>query len=311
MTITRPDGFSLVELLIAMTVCAFLSAAMAAVVVPARAAFDTTPAALDLHQRGRTGVDVLATALRSAGADVASAAELGALAEAMPPVMVLSPSTEDDERFEALYVVSPVVRASEGVLDRHQSGAQGPLRLATGPGCPAVDDVCGFTPGAVAAIVDGTGRFDVFTVASTSISRRELVPASALTAAYPAGSVVVEVEANDFHLLDQSDGSRSLVRETAGGAVQPIVDHVAAMGIEAWGGRPLMRYGGSDFEDGPWLEGGPHGNYDADFRALRRIDLWIRVEASSAPLRNPAGGAVLRWVPDRTFHASVALRNVP
>ena len=51
--------------------------------------------------------------------------------------------------------------------------------------------------------------------------------------------------------------------------------------------------------------------YDADLRALRRIDVWIRVEAASAPLRNPDGRSVLRWVPDRTLQASVALRNAP
>ena len=48
---------------------------------------------------------------------------------------------------------------------RDQPGAHGVLTLAAGPGCPAVGEVCGFTPGAVAAIADGSGRFDVFTVA--------------------------------------------------------------------------------------------------------------------------------------------------
>jgi len=45
-------GFSLVELLIALAICALLSAAVAGIVVPSREAFEQTPAALDLQQRG-------------------------------------------------------------------------------------------------------------------------------------------------------------------------------------------------------------------------------------------------------------------
>ncbi len=316
-------GFSLVELLVALAVCALLSAAMAGVVVPARAAFESVPATLDLQQRARTGVDVLITAIRSAGADVASTADLGAFAEVMPAVMVQAPieGGAHDGQFEALYVVAPVVHASQGVLDRDQPGPNRALTLAAGPGCPAVPDVCGFTPGAVAAIVDGGGRFHVFTVASTDSSRRELVPSVAFPSAYPAGSAVVEVEAQHFRLDDQGDGSRALVRDTAGGATQPIVDNVTRLGIEAWGGHPLIRLGRADFDDGPWLAGGPEGRYDADFLRIRRIDLWIRVEVAPASLRGPAGQlfdrggtaghAPLRWVPDRTLHASITLRNVP
>ena len=50
-------GFSLVELLVALTICALLSGAIAAVAPQARAAFDATPEALDLLQRERTVVD--------------------------------------------------------------------------------------------------------------------------------------------------------------------------------------------------------------------------------------------------------------
>jgi prepilin-type N-terminal cleavage/methylation domain-containing protein len=62
----RSRGFSLIELLVALAVCALLSGAMAAVAPPARALFDATPEVLDLQQRERTAVDVLAQAIRSA-----------------------------------------------------------------------------------------------------------------------------------------------------------------------------------------------------------------------------------------------------
>jgi prepilin-type N-terminal cleavage/methylation domain-containing protein len=287
-------GFSLVELLVALAVCAVLSAAVAGVVPSARAAFDAAPAALDLQQRGRTGVDVLAAAIRSA-----------AFASMVPAVIPLSPIAASGETaFEALYVVAPVPNASQGVLDRDQPGAHGVLTLAAGPGCPAVRDVCGFTPGAVAAIADGSGRFDVFTVASTNIPRGEITALLAFPSAYPAGSLVVEVDAHDFRLADQGDGSRALVRETAGGATQPIVDHVTAMGVELWRGAPPILLSTGDLDDGPFLAGGPEGSYDADLLAVRRIDLWIGVEVPPVLLRAPN-------VPrTRTLHATFALRNV-
>lgn len=298
-------GFSLVELLVALAVCAVLSAVVAGVVPSARAAFDAAPAVLDLQQRSRTGVDVLAAAIRSAASDVASAAELGAFGSIVPAVIALSPSPDAGEAaFEALYMVTPVPNASQGVLDRDQPGPNGMLTLAAGPGCPAMGDVCGFTPGAVAAIADGGGRFDVFIVATTNSSRREITASLAFSSAYPAGSLVVEVDAHYFRLDDQDDGTRSLVRETAGGATQPVVDHVTAMRIELWRGAPPIRLSASDVEDGPFLGGGPEGSYDADLLAVRRIDLWISVAVPPALLRAPT------MPHTRTLHATVALRNI-
>jgi len=298
-------GFSLVELLVALAVCAVLSAGVAGVVPPARAAFAAVPAALDLQQRGRTGLDVLATAIRSAAPDVASAAELGALADLLPAMIPLSPVSDSNEtEFDSLYVVAPVFNASQGVLARDQVGPHGAIELAAGVGCPAVRDVCGFTRGAFAAIADGSGRFDIFTVATTNAARGEITAVQAFPSAYPAGSLVVEVDADYFRLADQSDGSRALVRETAGGATQPIVDDVAAMGIELWRGASPILLTAGDLEDGPFLAGGPDGHYDADLLAVRRVDVWIAVEVPPIMLRAPGAATT------RTLHASIALRNV-
>ena len=99
----RPHGFTLLELLVALTVCALLSGAIVGVIAPARAAFDSTPAALDLHHRARTGLDFLATTIRSAGTNVSAAAALGTLGSAMPTVIPLlaDPATSGDGEFAA------------------------------------------------------------------------------------------------------------------------------------------------------------------------------------------------------------------
>ena len=90
-------------------------------------------------------------------------------------------------------------------------------------------DVCGFSAGTTAIITDGAGHHDLFEVASTVAGARTLTPDRALSQAYPAGSAVIEIDQHTFSLAAQADGSFSLIRETAAGAIQPIVDGVASL----------------------------------------------------------------------------------
>jgi hypothetical protein len=78
-------------------------------------------------------------------------------------------------------------------------------------------------------ISDADGNYDVFVVSSTNAGQRLVTPDHALSHAYSAGSVVCEVEDNTFGLDAQPDGTYSLTRVTAAGAVQPIVDFIAEL----------------------------------------------------------------------------------
>ena len=89
--------------------------------------------------------------------------------------------------------------------------------------------MCGFTRGASAAIADGSGRFDLFIVNATNQALNSVSSSEAFAEPYPAGSLVIEVDAHTFRLDAQPDGSKTLVRETVAGAIQPIVDHVAGL----------------------------------------------------------------------------------
>jgi hypothetical protein len=68
--------FTLIELLIAMTITLLIAGAVASVAPPSRKAFDRVPAELDLRQRGRTAIDALSQALRSSGKNVAATRRL-------------------------------------------------------------------------------------------------------------------------------------------------------------------------------------------------------------------------------------------
>jgi prepilin-type N-terminal cleavage/methylation domain-containing protein len=265
-------GFTVVELMVALTITLAISAALANVVAPARAAFDRLPAELDLQQRGRTAIDVLTQAVRSAGRDVAAAESLGLFGDLLPAITPLAPN--EDGTATMLSAIVAVVNGAQGVLESDQPGPGGAMTLAPVP-CPNVNDVCGFLPGSTAAIANGLGQFDVFIVASTNPAARLLMPVGTLSRAYPAGAVIAEVDHNTFRLSEQADHTHSLVRETAAGAVLPIVDFVSALTFSVL----------------------------ADEAGVRQVEVLLRVQAPSEVLR--------RALADRVFKTTIALRNAP
>lgn len=269
------SGFTVVELLIAMTITLLIAGAIAGVTQPARDAFDRVPAELDLQQRGRIAIEVMSEALRSAGRNVAAAELLGSLSDLVPAVSVFDP--DESGAFTSLEVIVPATDAAQGVLAADQAGAAAAITLAVAP-CPDVNDVCGFTPGSTALVADGLGHFDVFSIATTEPGGRRFAPAIALSRAYPAGSIVVEVDRSTFSLALQPDGSYTLVRETAAGAVQPIVDFVNGLSFDV-SGRDVT----------------------AGFFQIDQVEVWVSIEARTEALR--------RVVPDRLFRTSIRLRN--
>ncbi len=226
-----PRGFTVIELLIALAIVLSIAGAVAQVVPPARAAFDRLPAELELQQRGRTAIDMLSQALRSAGKDVAAHQALGFWHGILPAVSLADPDASGDA-FTTLIVTGPSVDGAQGVLVADQPGAAAPFTLALAP-CPNIKDVCGFTPGMTAIIADGSGRFDVFVVAQTAADLRAVTADRGFSNPYPVGSAVIEIDQYTFSLADQADGSLSLIRRTAAGAIQPMVDFVSALSFRA------------------------------------------------------------------------------
>ena len=218
------QGFALVELLVALAICSVIAAGIAGVVPPARAAFEQAPAALDLQQRGRTSLDVIAQAVRSAGVP------------GFVPAVVPGDPDAAGERFASLLVLGRRANGAQGVLAHDQQGESGALVLNPSA-CPDAPTVCGFTRGTPAIIADGLGRFDVFVVDDVLDGAHAVVSAAPFTDAYPAGAIVVEADAYTFRLSVQADGTQTLVRETVGGAVQPIVDRIRDLSFEVVGQR--------------------------------------------------------------------------
>ena len=202
-------GFTVVELLIAITVVMLLAYAMASAAPPARQAFERVPAELDQQQRGRSAIDAIAQTLRSATS----------ISDAVDPA--------------TLTVTAPVPNGGQGVLAVEQAGTL--LNLAASP-CPSTG-VCGFTAGATAVITDGLGRFDVFIISAVNAAARRLTANRVFAPAYPAGSAIQEIEQYTYRLAPQTDASYSLIRETAAGAIQPMVDFVTDLSFTVTGNQ--------------------------------------------------------------------------
>jgi hypothetical protein len=247
-------GFSLVELLIAATVSALLAGALIAALAPARAAFEATPAAVELQQRSRVGFEFLASAVRSAGVSEPGHRE-SSTAGSFIPAVIPAVASGNAVAFSALDVFGLMASGAHGVLDQDQPTAGAPLTLAPSRGCLRTPDVCGFTAGITAAISDGHGRFDVFEIASTDPARMIVTPLAPLSAAYSKDAQLFEAVAFRFWLAKQPDGTKSLVRASWTGGVQPVVDGVKELAISLWGeaAAPQMTWDGTD----GWSSYGP------------------------------------------------------
>jgi hypothetical protein len=142
----------------------------------------------------------------------------------------------------------------------------------------------------------------VFTIAAVEPLTARLTPARPLNPPYVAGSVVVDVEVQVFRLDPQPDGSRTLVRVTAEGAVQPIVDRVGSLHFQPYaldaGGVPTPMPI-AELTDGPWWRSGPDGDYDEDVFRVKRLDIALSLQAV-----RPLTG-------QRVFRFAVVPRNAP
>ena len=197
-------GFTLIELLVAMTLLLLLASAAMQAVPAAREAFTRIPAELETQQRARVAMESIAQAARMAIARAVGDAH-------------------------SLTLVIGVPGGGAGILASH-AGLTAPL-LLNASGCPAIKDVCGFTSGAWAVVQDAWGAFDVFAVAATTVGTRSVTPSRALSKVYAAGATVASADRYTFRLAMQADGTESLVRETAAGAVQPLVDFVGELHV--------------------------------------------------------------------------------
>jgi hypothetical protein len=261
----RACGFSVIELLVAMTVMVGVTAAIFAVLDPSSSTFSVQTEAADMQQRLRVATETLRRDLAMAGAGPLLEGHLGSLGYFFAPLIPHKAGVHGDEpgifRNDAIAVAYVPASPAQSTISLPMPARSGDVAVHVGPGCPPIGSLCGFSARMRVLIYDDTGAHDVFSVTGVEASFLRLRHEGADSAhVYPAGSPIVEVRNRAYYLrADAATGADQLARADGdAGSEVPVVDHVVGLGFEyhADPQPPRMRTGLSD-PAGPWTTYGP------------------------------------------------------
>lgn len=257
------DGFSLVELLVALAVSLLVTAAVFAMLDPASGAFQTQPESADVGQRLRAASDALVLDLTGAGSGPVFAP--GWPASGQPAAAVFPyrigrrhpdvPGSFDATRL-AFWRVDPA--APQAALVTPMPSSSGVAVVAAGPGCTSGGPSCGFRPGMLVGVFSHSGSVDLFSVTSVNGLALSLQHNQADSSrVYPPGSTTIAaVSAGTYFFRnDPTLGYGQLRRYDGDGAADvPVADHVVSLSFAYVGAADAPR-----LVAGSWPERATYG----------------------------------------------------
>lgn len=259
-------GFSLIELLVALSISVLVTSAVFAMLAPADGAFQVQPERADVEQRLRAAIDAVARDLTVAGSVPAIAAGSRGVAPAAAvfPHRIGRRTPDAAGSFDAsrvsLWSADP--GAPHARLASPLASASGAATVAPGPGCVSGDASCGFRPGMTVAAIGTHGAFDLFTI--TAVSGMTLTLQHNLRdgpAVFAPSDTILAATTTRSYLLrdDRVSATPQLVRyDAAGGADVPVVDHVAALRFDYFGeAEPPSLVPGAPATEVPRVSYGP------------------------------------------------------
>jgi prepilin-type N-terminal cleavage/methylation domain-containing protein len=324
----RPDaGFSLVELLAALTIALGAASIAADLASDLTRAASAQPAMADAQQRARVAMDALIGDLTRAGAGLDADADGGSLARVLPPILprrigAVLPDAPAVARGDAVSVIAVSEAAPQGTLDAPLTPGSGVLVPASSPYCANGRLVCGFVGTDRALAFDAAGAFGLFEILSVApgvAATQRLDPSGAHTFApgdrFARAQVAVyyhdaarrQLRRYDAHLSDTPvvDDVVSVAFSFAGDPAPPRLPRPPigtanclydAAGLERGLLADLRGPGGPStidlplamFTDGPWC--GVDGTaFDADLLRVRRVTATLRVQAGPDAVRGRVG----------------------
>ena len=213
------------ELLVATALVIVVTSAVAALALPMRRAFDRGVSAGEQASRGRTAMHAIVSELRNAGSGVVIGPAGVALEDVISVVTVVPPST----------VTMARASGPQGLTRHRVDAGEMSVRLDPSEPCSEQDATCGIRAGDVVAIFD-LAKGETVGVSGVNTGSGTLHLSSPLRNAFGPGAVIAAIVQTTFALRDGR-----LVRLTAGGAEQPVADHVAAFGASLTPGRLDLR----------------------------------------------------------------------
>jgi prepilin-type N-terminal cleavage/methylation domain-containing protein len=253
--LVRAGGFTLSELLVALTIALVVSAGVVKLADDARTFFLVQPEVMDVTQRARAGVDLLTAELTSAGAGPSLGLDAGPLIRWIPPIVpsryqgsaAAASASATDRAGQVFSDRLTIITAAEDVplvpVRGIMSDASASVPIAAAAGCPAGDAVCGFRPGQRIAVFDRTALFDLATVRTTAALPAPPPGAAQLFHDAPAlakafreedDARVVQVRAVTYY----HDAARNQLRRATGPrADAPVLDDVVGLSFRYFGDR--------------------------------------------------------------------------
>ena len=324
MTRRHDSGFSLVELLVSMTIMLVVTGAIFWLVDPGQSIARAQPEAADIQQRLRASADIIEKDLIMAGAGTYSGSIAGSLANFFPPILprrlgatFTDPSMSFfSDRITISYV--PNTAAQTNVRDPMPQPSS-EIKVDPQPGCPYTDQLCGFKEGMRVIIFDDTGAFDFFTITQVqtdSLHLQHRPPNPDFSKRYTPDehARIAMVETHIYYL----DPAGVRLRHNDGWMTDlPIADNTVALEFRYFGdpnppllprpltgmsncildaagnpklptlpsgGQSLIELTPAMLTDGP-VCGLPPNEFDADLYRVKKVSVRLRMQAGQAELR--------------------------
>jgi type II secretory pathway pseudopilin PulG len=261
----RVGGFTLVELLIAMTITVAVTGAVFSILNPSQGVFQAQPEASDIQQRLRVGIDAMSKDLLMAGAGTYSGSGIGTLVSSFAPVLpyrlgAQNPDPPGSFREGVITVVYVPPTASQTTILNPVVLPHAVTGVNWEAGCPAGDPSCGFAKGMGAIVFEHFGCWDIFTIARAQSSSLELqLRGRALCTEYESGAFIAEVQTHTYYLhADTATDTYQLRHYDGYMSDLPVVDNAVGLRFELFGepSPPMLRRPVTDHV-GPWTTYGP------------------------------------------------------
>ena len=319
----RDDGFSFVEVLIALAILLAATAPLLHVAASGQRLARSQGEATDQHQRLRVAAERLRSDLTLAGAGVVRGELAGGLTRYMAPLVparigARSPDAPLSAFTDRLTIVYAAEDAWPATLTVDMSAASDavPVNAAT-PGCPAAG-LCGFADGSRALIVDTQGvgaGHELFTVTGLAGDLAHGSPNPPFTRPYQSASAIVMPVVQRVYHFDRT-GRRLMVYDGYQSDL-PLIDNVVDVRFAYFADAvpssvprppdgtgscvynpgspavPLLDNAGSEglheltlaeMTDGPRCGTGANA-FDGDLLRIRLVRVTLRLEAAADDVR--------------------------
>jgi len=267
-------GFSLIELLVAVSLMLIVMSSVFQALNPAHGSFRVEPETADLQQRLRVATDTLSHDLLSAGSGLDQGANPGPLSDFFASVLPLRQGRKNADppgsfKNSTITLLSIDAGAQKTTIAQPLPAASSSVILNIDDGCPAGEPNCGFRSNTTVVVFDDTGAYDTYTVTKADPAGLQLqhnMPDSAKTYAANVARIAAATTRTYFLKSDPATDTFQLMRYDGDAAADaPVVDHVVGLSFQYFGepNPPTIRRPITETV-GPWTTYGPRPQASGD-----------------------------------------------